>query len=105
MGISLSARQVCPPPAESSAGPPLPAEACMLGRPSLLGFAALQLAICAVASAQPAQFSWQQPHATVKATGDLEWAPRPFEFKAGEVVRYIDFDAGDDANAGTKEKP
>ncbi|HEV7298278.1 MAG TPA: LamG-like jellyroll fold domain-containing protein [Tepidisphaeraceae bacterium] len=55
--------------------------------------------------AQQTRFSWQQPHATVKATGDLEWAPQPFEYNAGESVRYIDFDAGDDANAGTKEQP
>jgi hypothetical protein len=42
----------------------------------------------------------------VLATGDLEWAPHPFEFKAGTSVRYIDFEAGDDANDGlSKGKP
>ena len=37
-------------------------------------------------------------------TGDLEWAPQPFEFKAGESVRYIDFDGGNDANDGTSKQ-
>jgi hypothetical protein len=48
-----------------------------------------------------AQWSWQQPHAKVLPTGDLEWTPEPFAFKAGASVRYIDFEAGDDSNNGT----
>src|SRR3974377_1216092 len=36
-------------------------------------------------------YSWQEPHAKVLPTGDLEWAPQAFEFKAGDSVRYIDF--------------
>jgi len=39
-----------------------------------------------------ARWSWQEPQAKVLPTGDLEWAPKPFVFKAGESVRYIDFD-------------
>ncbi|MEI6168928.1 MAG: LamG-like jellyroll fold domain-containing protein [bacterium] len=46
-------------------------------------------------------YSWQEPHATVKPTGDLEWAPRPFVFEQGASVRYVDFEAGDDTRAGT----
>jgi hypothetical protein len=49
-------------------------------------------------------FAWQQPHAKVLPTGDLEWTPKPFEFVAGDSVRYIDFEAGDDSRDGsTKE--
>ncbi|MGO9203738.1 MAG: LamG-like jellyroll fold domain-containing protein [Limisphaerales bacterium] len=47
-----------------------------------------------------ARWSWQEAQATVLPTGDLEWAPRPFVFKAGASVRYIDFDSGNDANDG-----
>jgi hypothetical protein len=36
----------------------------------------------------------------VLPTGDLEWAPKPFEFKAGESARYIDFESGNDKNDG-----
>ncbi len=53
-----------------------------------------------------ARWSWQEPQAKVLPTGDLVWAPHPFEFKAGESIRYIDFDSGDDDNNGTsKETP
>ncbi len=50
----------------------------------------------------PADFaySWQEPHATVIETGDLEWMPLSFVFKPGEAIRYIDFEAGDDNNDG-----
>ena len=37
-------------------------------------------------------------------TGDLEWLPKPFEFKAGKSTRYIDFDSGNDANSGTAKQ-
>ncbi len=36
--------------------------------------------------------------------GDLEWAPLPFSFEAGEVVRYIDFANGDDAADGISKE-
>lgn len=49
--------------------------------------------------ADPA-YSWQQPHAKVLPTGDLEWAPAPFTAEKGEAVRYIDFEAGDDSHDG-----
>ena len=53
-----------------------------------------------------APYSWQRPHAKVLPTGDLQWAPKPFEFKKGESVRYIDFENGDDNNNGTsQDKP
>ena len=51
-------------------------------------------------------WSWQEPQAKVLPTGDLEWAPKAFEFKAGESVRYIDFESGNDANNGlSKQTP
>ncbi len=53
-----------------------------------------------------ADYKWQEPHAKVLANGDLEWAPTPFVFKAGEMVRYIDFENGNDENDGlTKNTP
>ena len=45
-------------------------------------------------------YSWQKPHAKVLPTGDLEWAPEAFEYEPGEMVRYIDFEQGNDANDG-----
>lgn len=55
--------------------------------------------------AAQAEYSWQKPHAKVLPTGTLEWAPEPFVFQAGESVRYIDFEAGNDDNPGTREQP
>src|SRR5579862_405734 len=63
---------------------------------------------CLPPSAPPApdDWSWRQPQADVVATGDLKWKPHPFVFEKGDSVRYIDFDAGDDAHDGaSKEKP
>ena len=50
------------------------------------------------------RWSWQETESKVLPTGDLEWAPKPFEFKAGESVRYIDFDAGSDSSDGTSRQ-
>ncbi|MEM6458829.1 MAG: LamG domain-containing protein [Planctomycetota bacterium] len=47
------------------------------------------------------EFSWQDPKARVLPTGDLEWTPEPFVYEPGDRVRYIDFENGDDRNAGT----
>jgi len=47
-----------------------------------------------------ARWSWQEAHAEVDAKGNLSWSPRPFVFGKSASVRYIDFDAGDDASAG-----
>ncbi len=51
-----------------------------------------------------ADYSWQEPHAKVLPTGALEWAPKPFVFQAGDTVRYIDYENGDDANDGTTKE-
>ena len=68
---------------------------------------ALLLAAHSVVHAQNvARWSWLEPQAKVLPTGDLEWAPKAFEFKTGESVRYIDFESGNDANDGlTKQTP
>ena len=51
-------------------------------------------------------WSWQEPQARVLPTGDLEWAPKTFEFKPGESIRYIDFESGDDTHDGiSKQTP
>jgi hypothetical protein len=52
------------------------------------------------------RWSWQQPQVKVLPTGDLEWMPQPFEFRAGASVRYIDFESGDDTQDGlSKQAP
>ena len=48
----------------------------------------------------PARWSWQESYAEVDSRGDLAWKPRPFAFEKGDSVRYIDFEAGDDASPG-----
>src|SRR4051795_1828913 len=45
-------------------------------------------------------WSWQRAQAEVDPKGDLSWKPRPFVFEKGGSVRYIDFNAGGDANSG-----
>jgi hypothetical protein len=42
------------------------------------------------------RWSWQEPQSKVLPTGDIEWAPQPFEFKASESIRYIGFDSDND---------
>ena len=60
----------------------------------------------AVNAQNSTRWSWQEPHAKVLPTGDLQWAPKAFEFKPGESIRYIDFDSGNDANDGlSKQTP
>lgn len=57
-------------------------------------------------SGQEGRYSWQQPQARVLPTGDLEWAPHPFEFEPGQSIRYIDFESGADTNDGlSKQTP
>jgi len=60
----------------------------------------------AVYAQNTARWSWQEPQTKVLPTGDLEWAPQPFEFKPGASVRYIDFESGNDAGDGlSKQTP
>ena len=49
-------------------------------------------------------YSWQEPHARVLPSGNLEWAPRPFVFEKGASMRYIDFGAGDDTRDGRTQQ-
>ncbi|MEA3197313.1 MAG: hypothetical protein QOF32_1365, partial [Gammaproteobacteria bacterium] len=66
-----------------------------------LAWAILGGGLCAKeVSESPAHFSWQETHAKVSPNGGLEWAPRPFVFEKGDSVRYIDFEAGNDAKDG-----
>ena len=81
-----------------------------LSRPRMVSAAGncaalLALSFCAgwrpnVRAQAPARYSWQEPQARVLPTGGLEWAPKPFVFEKGESMRYIDFDAGNDAKDG-----
>ncbi len=45
-------------------------------------------------------YSWESFMARPSVTGDLQWTPKPFEYKHGKSVRYIDFENGDDSNTG-----
>ncbi len=52
------------------------------------------------------RWSWNRQHASVTETGALEWTPQPFQFTAGDSVRYIDYEGGDDNNDGlTSDAP
>jgi Concanavalin A-like lectin/glucanases superfamily len=67
-----------------------------------IALSALLFAACVSVNAQEApRWSWQESQAKVFPTGDLEWSPRPFAFKAGKSIRYIDFESGSDASDGT----
>jgi hypothetical protein len=48
----------------------------------------------------PPRWSWQESYAQIDAKGDLAWKPRPFVFEPADPIRYVDFEEGDDANAG-----
>ncbi len=52
------------------------------------------------------RWSWQEPQAKILPAGDLQWAPKDFEFKATEPIRYIDFESGNDTDDGlSKQTP
>jgi len=51
-------------------------------------------------SLQAQKYSWETKQATVVSTGDLIWAPQPFQFVTGSSVRYIDYEDGSDSNTG-----
>ncbi|MFW6153905.1 MAG: LamG-like jellyroll fold domain-containing protein [Planctomycetota bacterium] len=60
--------------------------------------------LAAQAAAADGRWSWQSAQAAVHPTGDLSWQPRPFVFRPGPSVRYIDFADGDDAHPGTSPR-
>ena len=60
------------------------------------GFAIL-IWFCPPASHAADDFAWQQDYAKVIPSGDIQWAPRKFQFTTGNAIRYIDFESGDDA--------
>ncbi len=66
----------------------------------ILGAVALTLMNPGPGAQAQSQYSWQTPQAEVTPAGNLKWSPRPFEFVAGEEVRYIDYENGDDSNDG-----
>ncbi len=49
------------------------------------------------------KYPWQEDQIRTLPSGDMQWAPKPFEFQAGDVVRFIDYENGDD-NADGKTK-
>jgi concanavalin A-like lectin/glucanase superfamily protein len=63
------------------------------------------LVLAAMPAVQAETYSWQKPHAKILPTGHIEWQPEPFVFQPGAVMRYIDFEGGNDNNDGTKASP
>src|SRR5690242_1047095 len=49
------------------------------------------------------KYSWETAQARILENGNLEWSPKPFVFETGKSIRYIDFENGDDNNAGTSK--
>lgn len=90
-----------------------------LGRGALLAVAMTAAWLPVSASAQQADtppvgwdasaYTWTDSVGTegVQLEGgiDIQWTPEPYEFVAGESVKYIDFETGDDAGDGTQAKP
>ena len=73
--------------------------------PLFLGILVIAVACPMAAAAEPTPWPWQDPKAQVLPTGDLEWKPQPFVYVAGDSIRYIDYEGGNDANPGTRELP
>ncbi len=63
------------------------------------------LLVPVLCTAAASDYTWQRPHAEVLSTGDLRWAPEPFDYAPVGEVRYIDYEGGDDAGPGTREQP
>lgn len=79
-----------------------------IARRAFVGTAVLLSVGCGIgcAGGEAGRWSWQEPQAKVLPTGDLQWAPKPFEFAAGDSIRYIDFASGNDAADGlSKQTP
>lgn len=70
---------------------------------ALVIIVAVVTAASAAGAAASKGYSWQKQHARATASGDLEWAPEPFVFEAGDSVRYIDFEQGNDFSSGTSK--
>ncbi|MBN8215541.1 MAG: LamG domain-containing protein [Spirochaetes bacterium] len=64
------------------------------------GLSALPAMDAAWGKTPEGNWNWNAPQAKVMAGGDYEWQPRPFVYRKGRGVRYIDFEGGDDANDG-----
>lgn len=68
---------------------------CISSIPILLASILVAPSVCVATT-----FPWQEPHAHVIPTGDLQWSPTPFVFEAGPSVYYIDYEGGSDQNDG-----
>ena len=73
-----------------------------------LDFTSLTVLIATVASlvvvsadeneTAPGRWNWQETQAGIDPKGDLNWKPHPFALEKGSFIRYIDFEAGNDAS-------
>lgn len=90
-----------PPPQRSKALPPhfRPHNMKSPSSHPLVRLALVSMLATSIATA--ADFLWQEEHATVLPTGDIQWNPQPFVFTTSGTVYYIDYEAGSDSNNGT----
>ncbi len=51
------------------------------------------------------EFAWQESFAEVSPRGDIALRQQAYRFEAGAVVRYIDYEQGDDTGSGSREHP
>jgi len=47
------------------------------------------------------KWSWQEIPVEITETGDFKWKPEPYQYSPGNIIRYIDYENGDDTNSGT----
>ena len=70
----------------------------------ILGLLILAFSLPTIVKAQ--KYDWQKTNASVVSTGDLVWHPEFFQFETGKIIRYIDYENGNDQNAGnSKDAP
>ncbi|WP_146528444.1 LamG-like jellyroll fold domain-containing protein [Novipirellula artificiosorum] len=69
------------------------------------GMAAVHPKLGQSSHADDAAMFWSDSQSEILPTGDLQWKPSPFAFRAVGQVRYVDFDNGTDTNPGTRDEP
>ncbi|MFW5864001.1 MAG: LamG-like jellyroll fold domain-containing protein [bacterium] len=64
----------------------------------------LTLLVTSAFAQNDGRYIWQQDQAKVLPDGNIEWDPQPFVFEAGDQVRFIDYQDGDDDNDGSSKE-
>lgn len=61
-------------------------------------YAAVPALLCVISVS--GEYSWNQSQAQATEQGDLIWTPEAYSYTPGSVIRYIDYENGDDSNSG-----